>query len=273
MDEWITAYLENWQYEFSSWPDASDCLALLKTIFAEIKRLPRESSFSADDLSIYDDISNSIISSITTLPDPDVGLDYIQDVLFDAATSSPLSSDPTSLTLLTQQLIANLPDPLDEKLQTGLTYDIRARWKIGPEKPTFGDPVPESEYIAKWVCLNRFVAHLTRLRVLLEQGDVKFGVSTLDRAFNAQVAGYREDERAYHVPAAATWIEVLGVEIYRWVVKGEGDSGLAGDGAKWKVWREGFEAVSRDDGLKLEGDAGDRAKRAFERMGEIQGQE
>lgn len=124
MDEWTTTYLQIWQSDFGNEPDAEPCFRFLETVLSELQRLSQEGPTNADP--IHEKVSNSIIASITSLPDPDPGLEYVQDVLFDAAISSP--SEPSSLANVTRQLIDNLPAPSNEKLEKEIASNTRERW-------------------------------------------------------------------------------------------------------------------------------------------------
>ncbi|KAL5359776.1 hypothetical protein BJX96DRAFT_149063 [Aspergillus floccosus] len=220
--------------------DTPLCFVFVETVVSEIDRLSSQPTNA---------VTNSITAAIAALPDPDPGLEYVQALLFEAARSSFL--EPNTLANVTRQLIDNLPAPSDEKFEKGIASKTRERWK-GPNKPAHGEEI--SEYIENWVYLNRFVAHLTQLHVPL--GD--YGLWTLDRAFNPQAGGYREDERAYHVPAAAAWIDILGAEMYRW--SGEG---------QWEQWKRGFEAVCQSSDA-FPADTREQAQMAFGRMREVE---
>ncbi|RAL11502.1 uncharacterized protein BO97DRAFT_454024 [Aspergillus homomorphus CBS 101889] len=252
MDAWATGYLRTWQSDFADEPDAEIAFHFIESVLYELRRLSQEGPANRE--AIHETVSNSIIAAMTSLPDPEIGVEDIQGVLFEAAISSP--SDPFSLANITRQLIDNLPAPWNEELEKGIAFNTRERWN-GPDKPAAGTGT--TKYIGKWVSLNSFAAHLTALNASLGH----YGVWTLNRAFSPNTGGYREDERLYHVPAAAAWIDILGGEIYRWSVQGD----IPGE--KWEQWKRGFEAVSQSSEA-FEPGAREKAQIAFNRMREME---
>lgn len=124
MDDWAKNYLRTWQSDFADEPDAELYFRFLENVLSDLQRLPQEGPTNAD--AIYDKVSNSIIAAITSLPHPDLELEYVQDVLFDAAISSPAGT--SALANVTRLLIDNLPTPSKEKLEKGIASNTRERW-------------------------------------------------------------------------------------------------------------------------------------------------
>lgn len=112
---------------------------------------------------------------------------------------------------------------------------------VGPDKPSPGQEI--DQYIEEWISLNTFVAHLTRVHaVSLED----YALRTLNRAFDS--GAHLEDERIYHVPAAAAWISIMGEDIYLWSSQNVGSNRSTGfELSKWYEWKRSFETSSKSD--------------------------
>lgn len=111
------------------------------------------------------------------------------------------------------------------------------------------DQVEKSQSIKEWVCLNAFVAHLTRLNACPLEG---YALRTLNQTFNSPGRAPSPDELDYHLPAAATWMDVLGKEIYIWSftdVSVRSERTLF-DRIKWISWKEGFASYSKSKSIQ-----------------------
>lgn len=101
--------------------------------------------------------------------------------------------------------------------------------------------------IEEWVSLNTFIAYLTYTTPLQD-----YALRVFNRAFGSDID---LDERGYHIPAAAAWIDILGEDIYLWSSHSSGDnhnypSGF--DMHEWHEWKRGFETCLNSDDLSLQ---------------------
>ncbi|RJE26807.1 hypothetical protein PHISCL_00832 [Aspergillus sclerotialis] len=95
-------------------------LFFVETVLSEFQRLSQEGPSDADP--IHKKFSNSIIATITSLPDLDLGLERVQGVLSGAAISPP--SEPSFLANVWRQLLDNLPALLNENFVNGMEFCV-----------------------------------------------------------------------------------------------------------------------------------------------------
>ncbi|KAL4941838.1 hypothetical protein BDV06DRAFT_235792 [Aspergillus oleicola] len=136
--------------------------------------------------------------------------------------------------------------------------------QVRPESPA----ETQQKAIAEIVNINRFAALMMATDEPVFASYSWFALITLRGALETPIdqRSPREPLEAW-VPAAAAWIETLGVEIYSWEEEFEsgpkigarGKGGLLWDGkhgfckGRWKLWRERFGEVARMEGQLGEG--------------------
>lgn len=144
-----------------------------------------------------------------------------------------------------------------------LRWEIRRHWDDSVPLPGTTTPEERNAAVARTVNVNRFVALLVATDEPVFVADAWFALVTLRIALETPWVQMRADEplEAW-IPAAAAWIELLGVEIYEWdeeykagvLVGAPGCGGPLWNGKhgfskeRWKLWRERFgEAARKED--------------------------
>lgn len=258
MDAWTTKYLQSWADDFGNEPNAKQSLQFLDDVMSELKEISDSKSAKTTTTS-PGVVASSIITCIMSQQNAEVGLEDLQAVIFEAAISSSLSA--SDLAGVTRSLVDNLPDPLSKKFEIQLASNTRERWNgmsekycikshqisltcisIGPDKPSTRKGMDQC--VKEWVSLNTFVAHLTRAHAAPLEGHA---LRTLNRAFGP---GVDLNEKVYHVPAAAAWMDILGEDIYLWSSQSFEDNHPSGfELHKWHEWKRGFETCLNTDDL------------------------
>ncbi|KAK5805748.1 hypothetical protein VI817_000006 [Penicillium citrinum] len=253
MDAWSTKYLQNWAHDFKEEPNNKQTLKYLEKVMSELKNLSDSKSTNKTTTS-PSAVALSILNCIKSQQNPEIALEDLQALVFEAAIESPLSA--MDLAEFMQSLLDNLSGPLGKKFKLQLASNTRERWN-GPEKPSSSKGLDQC--IEEWVSLNTFVAHLSRTyTVPLED----YALRTFNRAFGP---GVDLDEKVYHIPAAAAWMDIMGEDIYLWSSQNSGDNGQSGfELDKWREWKRGFETCSNSD--RLHPQAKGQAERAYSRM-------
>ncbi|KAJ5481450.1 hypothetical protein N7475_000262 [Penicillium sp. IBT 31633x] len=253
MDAWTTKYLQSWADDFGDEPNFKQSLQFLDDVMSKLKELSDSKSTKTTTAS-PGAVASSIITYIKSQQNPEVALEDLQAVIFEAVISSSLST--IDLAAVTRSLVDNLPGPLSKKFELQLASNTRERWN-GPDKPSSSKGMDQC--VEEWVSLNTFVAHLTRVHAApLED----YALRTLNRAFGP---GVDLNEKVYHVPAAAAWMDILGEDIYLWSSQSSRDNRPSGFRLhKWHEWKRGFETYSNSDDLHPQ--AKGRAEMAFCKM-------
>ena len=119
--------------------------------------------------------------------------------------------------------------------------------------------------IARWINANELIARLEATGI---RDNKIFALWTFREALETpidQAVSWRDDHEAA-IPAAAIWIKILGLQIYRWteLFPHGGRHGAPGSGGplwhgkhgfceeRWDLWRRRFGELSRDSRLSDE---------------------
>ncbi|KAL5342893.1 hypothetical protein BJX70DRAFT_394333 [Aspergillus crustosus] len=205
------------------------------------------------------------------------GLNHFWALIFDIAAHHPaahktlattvqiISQQPTFPTLPGDSEPCKIYGEMPWKYLPMLSWTIEKRWIC--RIPSTCTPRERKGLITEWVNVNRFVAQIVATDPKI--GSPWYAVATLRDAletcweYEARGSAGDEDEGSYtgNVPAAAAWIEILGVEIYKWdrdhpsapstISPGrggplwEGKQGFCKE--RWVLWRERFGEIARDE--------------------------
>ncbi|RHZ61818.1 DUF3632 domain-containing protein [Aspergillus thermomutatus] len=144
-----------------------------------------------------------------------------------------------------------------------LGWEIRRYWDYSIPAPGTKTLEGREAAISSTVNVNHFVALLVATDEPIFEGYSWYALVTLHEALETPWVYMQEgDPLEAWIPAAAAWIEVLGVEIYEWdeefesgpLVGAPGRGGPLWKGKhgfckeRWKLWRERFgEAAKKED--------------------------
>ncbi|KAJ0415817.1 hypothetical protein BJY00DRAFT_326770 [Aspergillus carlsbadensis] len=251
-------------------------LAILESLFSDQISAPEAaeqlaSTTLADDTPLEDALSrlwNLILALAAASP---THHDKLVDVLVDiselpdetnpnpnppSTSSGPSQTDPESgspLTLHDMRLWRDLPT---------LGWTFRDEWNFSITPNSSAEQ--RARAISRWVNVNRFAALLMATEEPVFAPYSWFGLVTLRTALETPVeemGAHGRDALDAWVPAAAVWIEVLGVEIFEWEEEfpGGGGRGAPGRGGplwsgkhgfckgRWGLWRGRFGDLARAD--------------------------
>lgn len=125
MDQWSTEYLQSWADDFKNEPDAKNSLLFLEDVLSELKRLPNSESSNTTTES-PGAVALPIIRCIQSQKDPEMALEDLQAIIFEAVISSSLSAN--DLAEVMRSLLENLTSPLSKSLKHQLASNTRERW-------------------------------------------------------------------------------------------------------------------------------------------------
>lgn len=144
-----------------------------------------------------------------------------------------------------------------------LDWEIRRPWDYSVPAPGTKDPEEREAAISRTVNVNHFLALLVATDEPIFEWGSLFALMTLRIALETPWEKMApEDPLVAWIPAAASWIEVLGAEIYEWdeeyesgpLVGAPGSGGPLWKGKhgfckeRWKLWRDRFgEAARKED--------------------------
>lgn len=145
-----------------------------------------------------------------------------------------------------------------------LGWCLRDGWNVSV-RPN-NSPEDRQKAVSQIINMSKFTALLMATDEPVFASYSWFALITLRSALETPKEQMREPLEAW-IPAAAAWIETLGVEIYNWEEEYEsgpkigarGKGGPLWDGkhgfckGRWKLWRERFGEVARMDGELAEG--------------------
>ncbi|KAL2846406.1 hypothetical protein BJY01DRAFT_263355 [Aspergillus pseudoustus] len=220
--------------------------------------------------------STTTTTTTTTL---ETSLTSLWNLIITLAADSPTHHDKL-VDLLVD--ISELPDATDPATGSPLTlHDDMQVWKDLPTlgwtfrdewnfsiNPNFNSE-KRSRAISRWININRFAALLMATEEAVFASFSWFALVTLRQALETpseQIDRARNPIEAW-VPAAAAWIEVLGVEMYEWDEEfpSGGNRGAPGKGGplwtgkhefckeRWALWRGRFGGLAKGDGGEVEG--------------------
>ncbi|KAL2795564.1 hypothetical protein BJX66DRAFT_301891 [Aspergillus keveii] len=153
----------------------------------------------------------------------------------------------------------------------GWTFRDEWNFSINPNST----PEKKSHAIRRWININRFAALLMATEEPIFATYSWFALITLRQALETPIDQMSaQNPLDAWVPAAAAWIEVLGVEIHEWEEEfpSGGNRGAPGRGGplwegkhgfckgRWGLWRERFGSLARAEDVsesvrKVAGDA------------------
>lgn len=250
--------------------DDEECrLAVLQDLFTR-KITSQTAAEKFATISLREDVETSVVQLwvllVNTALDGPGHHDKLVDVLADLSNLPDAQAADQPILIHNMQVWRDLPM---------LGWHFRDQWN-GPSVPS-SPPDRRQRAISKFINLNRFAA-------LLMATDEPvfdyawFALVTLRMALETPLADSSpRDSPDATVPAAAAWIEILGVEIYEW----EEVFGRAGAGGplwkgvsgfcegRWKLWRERFGELARTE-TGLGDEARTAAKDAEAMMREIE---
>ncbi|KAL3459342.1 hypothetical protein BJX64DRAFT_301438 [Aspergillus heterothallicus] len=142
-----------------------------------------------------------------------------------------------------------------------LSWTLRDEWNFSTNPNSSAEK--RARAIARWINLNRFAALLMATEEPVFASYSWFALVTLRQALETpsdQIDAAANPPEAW-VPAAAVWIEVLGVEIFEWEEEFPvgGNRGAPGRGGplwdgkhgfckeRWGVWRGRFGVLARGE--------------------------
>lgn len=131
MDAWTTKYLQSWADDFGDEPNFKQSLQFLDDVMSKLKELSDSKSTKTTTAS-PGAVASSIITYIKSQQNPEVALEDLQAVIFEAVISSSLST--IDLAAVTRSLVDNLPGPLSKKFELQLASNTRERWNGMCEK-------------------------------------------------------------------------------------------------------------------------------------------
>ncbi|KAL3485262.1 hypothetical protein BJX62DRAFT_247710 [Aspergillus germanicus] len=201
-------------------------------------------ALAADSPTHHDKLVDVLVD-ISELPDENVSPSTIP--------GEPESEPGTPLTLHEMVVWRDLPT-------LGWTFRDEWNFSINPNS----SPEKKSHEIRRWINKNRFAALLMATEEPIFATYSWFALITLRQALENPIDQMSEQNPLdAWVPAAAAWIEVLGVEIYDWEEEfpSGGNRGAPGRGGplwegkhgfckgRWGLWRERFGGLARAEGV------------------------
>ncbi|KAL3444700.1 hypothetical protein BJX65DRAFT_319863 [Aspergillus insuetus] len=216
-------------------------------------------ALAADSPTHHDKLVDVLVD-ISELPDETSP----QSAGINQSENEPNSEVETSLTLHEMVVWRDLPT---------LGWTFRDEWNFSINPKSSAEK--RAHAIRRWININRFAALLMATEEPIFASYSWFALITLRQALETPInqMGEQNPLDAW-VPAAAVWIEVLGVEVYEWEEEfpSGGNWGAPGRGGplwegkhgfckgRWGLWRERFGGLARADGVsesvrKVAGDA------------------
>ncbi|CEN59237.1 hypothetical protein ASPCAL01689 [Aspergillus calidoustus] len=200
-------------------------------------------ALAADSLTHHDKLVDVLVD-ISELPDeknpPSTGTGQSEN--------EPESEPGSSLTLHDMVVWRDLPT---------LGWTFRDEWNFSVNPNSSAEK--RAYAIRRWININRFAALLMATEEPVFASYSWFALVTLRQALETPIDQMSEhDPLDAWVPAAAAWIEVLGVEIYEWEEefpsggnRAPGKGGPLWEGkhgfckGRWGLWRERFGDMAR----------------------------
>ncbi|KAL2817611.1 hypothetical protein BJX63DRAFT_385522 [Aspergillus granulosus] len=234
-------------------------LIILQSLFANRISAPEAASQLAeaslsDSTSVEEALGRLWNLVIALASDSPTHHDKLVDVLVDIS-ELPNATDhasSTPLSLHDMQVWKDLPT---------LGWIFREEWNLSINPNSSAEK--QSRAIIRWINMNRFAALLMATEESVFASYSWFGLVTLRQALETPIDEMDTTHSPLDawVPAAAAWIEVLGVEIYDWDEEfpSGGNRGAPGRGGplwkgkhgfckeRWALWRERFGILASGD--------------------------